>query len=102
MAQARWLPAAQKDLFDITYRIGTVEAMPDTAERIAREIQSHCELCATFPLMGQAYPELGENYRGFTHRRWLVVYRPTADGIEVGAVIDSAREFVEFFRNRLP
>lgn len=99
MAEVHWLPAALDDLGSITFRIGVVEAMPDTAEMISLEIRNHCELCAEFPEMGQAYPKLGKGYRGFAHQRWLVVYRPINEGIEVLAVIDSSRDFIEFFRH---
>jgi hypothetical protein len=50
--------------------------------------------------MGQAYPELGVNARGFTFKRWLIVYRPSAGGIEVAAVIDSSQDFARFFERR--
>jgi len=52
--------------------------------------------------MGQAYPELGKEYRGFVHKRWLIIFQPREYGIEVYAVLDSYRDFVHYFRSKFP
>ena len=48
--------------------------------------------------MGTARPDLGEDLRVFSHKRYVIVYRALADGIEVLRVVDGARDYPSLFR----
>jgi plasmid stabilization system protein ParE len=48
--------------------------------------------------MGTARPDLGGDLRVFSHKRYVIVYRALADGIEVLRVVDGARDYPSLFR----
>jgi len=98
MARTLWTPRAEKHLEDIALYIAVEDGRPITAEKIVREIQDRCELHARSPLIGEARPDLGDNYRIFSHKRWVIVFYPLDDGIVVEAVFDAARDFPRLFR----
>ncbi len=98
MPQAHWTPQAERDLEEIVYYIGVEQNRRDTARKIAREFHEKCDLRATMPLGGTARNDLGENYRIFSHMRWVVVFRPYQDGIEVLRIFDGARDYTRLFR----
>ena len=100
MAQARWTSSAKKDLKDIVSFISTRDGRRQTAKKIAQEIYDKVAQFASQPLLGELYSELGTGFRGFVHKRWLIIYQPRNYGIEVYAVLDSSRDFAEFFRRR--
>jgi plasmid stabilization system protein ParE len=100
MSRAVWTPQAEQDLEDIAYYIAVESGRPRTAESNVRQLREKCETYGSNPLLGQALSEVGE-YRFFAFKRWVVVYWPKQDGIVIEAVIDSSRDFVRVFRDRL-
>jgi toxin ParE1/3/4 len=88
--------AAEQDLEEIGYYIAK-QRCPATAEKILREIHAKCSLYAGQPEMGTLRPDLGEHHRVFHHKRWVVIYRPIQDGIEVLRVVDGARDYPSLF-----
>ena len=98
MARTLWTPRAEKHLEDIAYYIAVDDGRPITADRIVREIHDTCELYARNPQLGEARPDLGNNVRVFSHKRWVIVYYPLDDGIVVEAVFDGARDYPRLFR----
>jgi plasmid stabilization system protein ParE len=100
MARAGWSISARTDLKSIVLYIAVKEGQRVVARRIAHEMRERSRFYAENPTLGQLYPEIGESIRGFVHKRWLVLYRPEADGIAVLAVVDSARDFTSFFARR--
>ncbi|MAT72216.1 MAG: plasmid stabilization protein [Planctomycetaceae bacterium] len=100
MARALWTEAARADLRSILLEIAEGSGRRAVAKRLGREIRAEARLRAGIPLGGQTYPELGPGCRGFTFRRWLVVYIPRDDGIEILAVVDGARDFGQVVRGR--
>lgn len=101
MHLSRWTRAAKSDLKGIVLYISEQDGRRQTAKRIAREIYEKCTQYAAHPFLGESYPNLGEGFRGFVYKRWLIVYQPRDYGIEVFAVLDSAQDFASFFRRRL-
>ncbi len=97
MPDVELTPAAAQDLEDIGYYIGIDQHRPSIAETILREIDATCRLYATQPLMGTSRPDLGESYRVFHHKRWVIIYRPISDGIEILRVVDGARDYPSLF-----
>ena len=68
-----------------------------TADRIVDAIVAKCDSYAVQPLTGVATPHLGEGYRRFVFKRWVIIYRSTTDGIEVLRIFDSARDYPMLF-----
>jgi len=98
MARTLWTPRAERHLEDVAYHIAVEEGRPLTAEKIVREIHNKCELRAQNPLLGEARPDLGKEYRTFSHKRWVILYYPLNDGIVVVAIFDAARDYPRLFR----
>jgi plasmid stabilization system protein ParE len=48
-------------------------------------------------VIGTARPDLGELHRIFTHKRWVIIFRPIAGGIEVLRVLDGSRDYPRLF-----
>lgn len=90
-------PAAEDDLLEIAYYIAVEQGRPQTAERVIDGIISKCGEYAASPLIGEARPALGADYRVFHFKRWVVIYHPIADGIEVMRIVDGSRDYPRFF-----
>ena len=101
MAKALWTPEAREDLRAIALYIGRKDRRPATAAKIAREIKAKCDeyatIFATGSVIGTHRPELGENHRVFTHKRWVVVFRATDLGIEVLRLVDGGQDYPTLF-----
>lgn len=90
-------PTAARELDEIFDEIAIRGGRPATAERLIRDIGDKCQLYASQPNMGTARPDLGDDLRIFSHKRYVVVYRPLPDGIEVLRVVDGARDYPSLF-----
>ncbi len=101
MAKALWTPEAREDLKAIALYIGRKNGRPATAARIAREIKAKCDEYATVSarrsLIGTHRPELGENHRVFSYKRWVIIFHPADLGIEVLRVVDGAQDYPTLF-----
>ena len=93
MAKATWTRQANLDLEEIVFYLGVEQDRRRTARKIAREIRDKCEVHAISPLLGTARSDLGEGLRVFSHKRWVVVFRPHAEGIEVLRIVDGSRDY---------
>jgi len=74
------------------------EHSPDAADRLLERIEEECRLYATQPEMGTPRPDLGRNLRCFAVGQYVVIYRPTEEGIVVLLVIHGARDIPSIFR----
>ena len=95
--RARWTPQAEQDLEDIVSYIALKEGRPATAESIADEIHEKCETCSKFPTLGTARHDLGAGYRVVGVKRWIIIFRPMDQHIEVMRVVDGARDYGRLF-----
>lgn len=98
MASAEWTSSAISDLENILFYIAAYDGRQSVAQTIGKTIQEKCNVYAEQPLMGQARPELGKEIRAFPYKRWIIIYRPNHDGIQVLAVIDAARDYAALFK----
>lgn len=96
--RARWSDLAELDLEEIVYYIAAVDHRPRVAEKIAAEIRDACLWYAEHPTVGELDARLGPDCRRFTHKRWVIFYRPEPEGIGVLRVVDGARDFDRLFR----
>ena len=99
--KARWAPIAEEDVEAIYKWIAHRDGRRQTAKKITAEIRQKCDeyadAFAAGSVIGSARPDLGEGHRVFTHKRWVVVFRPIEDGIEVLRVLDGSRDFPRLF-----
>lgn len=97
MPSAKWTVQAELDLEGILYYIAFNDRRLETAERVGKQMRDKCELLATQPHMGDPRPDLGEGYRLSHFKRWIIIFRPMEDGIEVMRIIDGARDYSKLF-----
>ena len=97
MAKAIRTLAAEKDLRNIARYIAIHERRPQTAKSIIDELLSKCNLLAENPMLGTSKPEFGRNYRAFSCKRWVLIFRPIEEGIEVMRIVDGSRDYPRLF-----
>lgn len=101
MAKTIWSREAREDLRALVLHMSRIDGRPATAAKTAREIKAKSDEYASHfvagNIMGTHRPELGNDYRTFTYKRWVVVFRPIREGIEVMRLIDGARDFPTLF-----
>jgi plasmid stabilization system protein ParE len=100
MARAEWTDLAESELKEILYYITVKEARPHVAVQVAERTLERCKLYADNPFAGEVLPGFGGNYRSFTVQRWVVIYQPHDEGIEVVGIVDASRDFDKYFRDR--
>jgi toxin ParE1/3/4 len=97
MAKARWSDIAREELKGVGRYIGRQQHRPAIAAKIVREIRDHCEYLASSPYAGTARPDLGENIRVTSYKRWVIIFRPAADSIDVLRIVDGRRDWPNLF-----
>ncbi len=88
MGRVAYSHEAREDLLSIWLWIA-----PDNmtaADAVVERIERRAAMLGRFPQMGVARPEIGENARSLVAERWLVLYRLTADGVQVVRIMDGA------------
>ena len=98
MAGVVWTPVAESDVDDILFYISLVDRRPATGERIYHEIRDRVAAHAAKQLPGQRHPNAPEGWLYCRHKRWLIVYQPHSEGIEVLRVVDAVRDLLRQFR----
>lgn len=97
MAKADWSDLAREDLRRIGHYIGRQQHRPSIAAKIMREIRDHREHLARSPHSGTARPDLGAEIRATSWKRWVIVFRPAAYGVDVLRVVDASRDWAKLF-----
>ncbi|MEQ8788478.1 MAG: type II toxin-antitoxin system RelE/ParE family toxin [Pirellulaceae bacterium] len=92
MSRIVWTPVAESDLDDILFYIAIVDRNPATGERIYFEIRDRVVEQVEQGLPGHVHPSAPQGWSYLHYKRWLVFYRPHADGIEIMRVIDAVRD----------
>lgn len=82
---------AQVDLADTWTYIG--ERSPAAADRLLDRINNAFRDLAASPEMGPRYEDLPGDLRFFPVRKYVIFYRPIADGVEIVRVLHGARDF---------
>jgi toxin ParE1/3/4 len=86
---------ADVDLEDIWHRIA--EENPRAADRLLRRIAERIGMLAEFPLIGAPRPQLSPKARILSVGKYVVLYEPVPDGIEVRRVLHGARNLPEIY-----
>lgn len=102
MPIAEWTQLARKDLQSIYRYIAEQDHRPEGAEKVVRGMRVHCDQYATHfsagHTLGTARPELGEEVRVVSFQRWVIVFRPHGDGIQVLRIFDGKRDYAKLFK----
>jgi plasmid stabilization system protein ParE len=92
---------ARRDVDDIYDYIGQRDGRPTVADEFVRQLEEVCdEYAAAFAaghVLGTDRSDLGESYRAISHKRWVIIFRPIYDGIEVMRVVDGSRDYGRLF-----
>ncbi len=83
-------PAARDDLIEIAVYIA--QDNPARALSFVDELEDRCEALANAPGIGTVRPELGQGICVLPHRRYLIFYRETHEGVRVERIMHSARD----------
>ncbi|PQO36555.1 type II toxin-antitoxin system RelE/ParE family toxin [Blastopirellula marina] len=83
-------PAARQDLSDAFDYIAADK--PLAAAKWVEAIERKCRLVAAMPDSGQRRPEFGEQIRSSLFGRYVIFYRPIADGAEIVRIIAGERD----------
>jgi plasmid stabilization system protein ParE len=101
MADLQWSAEGRTDVDDVYDYIARRDRRPATADKVVRGLAATCqwlaEEFATGSVVGTARPDLDEDFRVFTHQRWVIVFHPIANGIKVVRVLDGSRDFSRIF-----
>jgi len=99
MSRAVWTPVAESDLDDILFYIAFVDRRPATGERLYFELRDRVAEHAERQLPGHEHPSAPQGWLYFTHKRWLIFYKPNSEGIEVMRVVDAVRDLPRHLRD---
>jgi plasmid stabilization system protein ParE len=97
MPQAHWSDLAREDLREIGRYIGREQFRPSVAAAIMREIRNHCDHLGRAPFSGTARPDLGQEIRVTSWKRWVIIFRTASHGIDVLRIVDGSREWTKLF-----
>ncbi len=88
--EIRRRPAAEDDLVAIWIYIAADNE--SAADALLDRLEDAFGLLAENPLIGRGRPELAPHVRSFAVRRYVILYLPADDGIEIIRVVHGARD----------
>jgi len=100
MAKVKITEPARLDLEEIWRYIA--EANPKAANNLMDDLGNKFLLLADKPDLGRERQELMLNLRAFPHKKYIVFYFPTEDGIEIFRVLHGSRDIETVFDNMMP
>ena len=99
MPKAFRTESAERDFENIGFQIAVVDGRTDVAERILRDLAAQCDRLARLSptsQLGTAAPEVGKDVRLFSHKRWVILFRYTDDGITVLRFADASQDYLSW------
>lgn len=86
---------ARDDLLEIWQHVASNN--PDAAERLMQSFKEKFEKLLRFPNLGRERPELAIGIRSFAVGKYIVLYQPTDDVLEIVRVRHGATKLDELF-----
>lgn len=96
MSSYRLTPEASRDLDEIYDYIA--QNNPGAAARVIEKIERRCQQLANLLLMGASCEHLSPGLRQSPVGKYIIFYRPAADGVEVIRVLHGARDIPSLFQ----
>ena len=93
MGAISWSQQAEDDLQSIWLWIARDSV--DAAEAFLDRMIERISILERFPEAGPRRDEIGVGARALVAERWLVLYRTTADGVQVVRIVDGARDLIK-------
>jgi toxin ParE1/3/4 len=81
---------AEGDLADIWVEIARDQI--ENADRFIEQLKERMQQLADQPLIGRERPEIAKHIRSFPHGEYLVLYRPSATGVDIARVLHGRRD----------
>lgn len=97
MRVAHRTDAANKDLHEIAFQIGIESGRPRTAEAIVDALIDCCEQLAglsSISTIGKSAGTIGAGVRLFHHRRWIIIFRYSDDGVIILRIVDGSQDYL--------
>lgn len=69
----------------------------DSAKKIIKEFGQKFELLSENPKLGRSHDEFIVHLRSFPHKKYVIFYFPTENGIEIYRVLHGARDIEDLF-----
>jgi len=95
MSKARLSDPAELDLSELWFHVA--RDSPTAADRLVRRILDTCDMLAQHRFAGELHERFGADARIFTVRPYVVVFRPSDEGIEVMRIVHGARDLEALF-----
>ena len=97
MSRCYFTPTAREDLQEIHDYIA--RDSPANALRFVERLEEHCTRLAEHPFIGVGRPEFGQGHRTFVvpKTRYIIVYRPRDDGVEIIHVRRGSQDLIRLF-----
>ncbi len=105
MPKALRTESAERDFENIGFQIAVVDGRTDIAKKILSDLAAQCDRLAMLSptsQLGTAAPEIGKGVRLFSHRRWVILFRYTEDGITVLRIADAGQNYLSWKLTSLP
>ena len=97
MSRVRLTDQAEADICGIWHYVGVTNANPAAVDRQVARLYDKLCLLATQPLMGQLREDLRPGLRVFATGKYVILYYPMKDGIEVVGVVHGAQDIDSIF-----
>jgi plasmid stabilization system protein ParE len=101
MVALQWTAEGRNDVDDVYDVVGRRELQSSMADEAVRDLVEACESIADRAepgtVLGTARPDFGDEVRLFFHQRWVIIFRPIKNGIEVLRVLDISQRFSHVF-----
>lgn len=95
MTGVTFTTAARSDLRDIALRIAEYSFRRSIS--YVDEIETRCRGIADFPRVGAPRPQWGTDVRMIVHGKYLIVYRPREDEVQILRIVHGARDLDALF-----
>ncbi len=90
---------AQGDLASIWDFIAVENDAPEAADKVMNQFELVFRQLGKHPLIGRSSPEFGFDLRSFPQGNYIIVYRPTADGVDIVRVLHGSRNMETLFED---
>lgn len=100
MRQSRLSRAAQVSLTAIYNGIADAARNDEVADNFATSLQAQCEKLASLPgTLGRPRPELGQSFRSFPFRGYVIVFRYLPDVLDVVDILSERQDIDAHFKD---